>query len=322
MPTVLLYDAIDPAGVALLRERAEVRIVSVPANDRGALMAALPEADAAILRYYHFGRDAIAAAPRLRLIQRHGVGYDRVDVAAATERRIPVATVGEANSVTVAELTLYFMLAAAKQGLALDRATRAGDWASRETTLTIELYEKNALIIGFGRIGSRVAPRCRAFGMTVHVCDPYVSETTIRDNCCIPVRDFRAVLPEMDFVTVHTPLTPETNRLFDRATLARMKPGAVLINTARGQIADNDAVAEALDRGALFAAGFDVFEPEPPGTLHPLVRHQRTVLTPHAAALTRECNRRTSIRCARNALDAIDGRLDPSYVVNPAALGG
>lgn len=321
MATVLLYDSIDPAGVEVLNARADIKVVSVPANDTRALMAALPEADAAILRYYHFGRDAIAAAKRLKVIQRHGVGYDRVDVAAATEHRIPVATVGEANSVTVAEITLYFMLAAAKQGLELDRVTRAGEWSKRETVPMIELFEKNVLVIGFGRIGTRVAPRCAAFGMKVHICDPYVSDNVIRDKGYAPVRDFRAVLPEMDYVTLHTPLTPETHRMFDAATIARMKPGAVLVNTARGQIADNAAVAKALDEGRLFAAGFDVFEPEPPGTDHPLVRNPRVVLTPHAAALTRECNRRTSIRCARNALDAIDGKLDSSYVVNIAALG-
>lgn len=321
MATVLLYDSIDPAGVEVLKARADIKVVSVPANDTRALMAALPEADAAILRYYLFGKDAIAAARRLKVIQRHGVGYDRVDVAAATEHRVPVATVGEANSVTVAEITLYFMLAAAKQGLELDRLTRAGEWSKRETTPMIELFEKNVLIVGFGRIGTRVAPRCAAFGMKVHVCDPYVSDNVIRDKGYTPVRDFRVALPEMDYVTLHTPLTPETHRMFDVATIARMKPGAVLVNTARGQIADNAAVATALDEGRLFAAGFDVFEPEPPGTEHPLVRHPRVVLTPHAAALTRECNRRTSIRCAQNALDAIDGKLDPSYVVNPAALG-
>lgn len=320
MPTVLLYDSIDPAGVEVLKARRDINVVSVRANDNQALMAALPDVDAAILRYYHFGRDAIASAKRLKLIQRHGVGYDRVDVAAATEHRVPVATVGEANSVTVAEITLYFMLAAAKQTLELDRITRSGEWSKRETTPMIELFEKNVLIVGFGRIGTRVAPRCAAFGMNVHVCDPYVSDNVIRDRGFTPVKDFRASLPSMDFVTLHTPLTPETNRLFDRDTIARMKPGAVLINTARGQIADNAAVSEAVTEGRLFAAGFDVFEPEPPGTDHPLVTNPRVVLTPHAAALTRECNRRTSIRCAQNALDAIDGRLDPSYVVNPAAL--
>ncbi len=320
MATVLIYDSIHEAGLDVLRARADLKIVSVPANDEARLMAALPDAEAAILRYYSFNRAAVEAGKRLKVIQRHGVGYDRVDVAAATERRIPVATVGEANSVTVAELALYLMLAGAKQGLVLDRMTRAGEWKARESIPSIELFEKNVLIIGFGRIGTRVAPRCAAFGMQVHVCDPYVSDNVIRAKGYTPVKDFRATLPEMDFVTVHTPLNDETRHMFDRATLVRMKEGAVFVNTARGEIADNAAVAEALTSGRLFAAGFDVFDPEPPGTAHPLVVHPRTVLTPHAAALTRECNRRTSIRCAQNALDAIDERLDPSYVVNPEAL--
>ncbi|MGD9535836.1 MAG: hydroxyacid dehydrogenase [Alphaproteobacteria bacterium] len=320
MPTVLIYDSVEQAGIDLLAARPGIEIVTVPANDTGKLLAALPAADAVILRYYHFDKAAIAAGAKLKVIQRHGVGYDRVDVAAATARGIPVATVGEANSVTVAELALYFMLTGAKQGLTLDAMTRAGEWKARETVPMIELFEKKVLVMGFGRIGSRVAPRCQAFGMEVFVCDPYVSDNAIKAKGFMPVRDFRAVLPEMDFVTLHTPLTDETHHLFDRATIGRMKDGAVLVNTARGQVADNTAVAEALSSGKLFAAGFDVFEPEPPGTEHPLVKHPRTVLTPHAAALTRECNRRTSVRCAQNALDAIDGRLDGSYVVNPEVL--
>ncbi|MSO74891.1 MAG: hydroxyacid dehydrogenase [Alphaproteobacteria bacterium] len=320
MAIVLIYDSIDQAGLDVLKARADLKIVNVPANDTDRLMAELPCADAAILRYYPFNHAAVAAGKRLKVIQRHGVGYDRVDVVAATKHRIPVATVGEANSVTVAELTLYFMLAAAKQGVALDRMTRTGEWKSRETIPTIELFEKQVLIIGFGRIGTRVAPRCAAFGMRVHVCDPNVSDNDIRAAGYVPVNDFRAALPEMDFVTVHVPLSDETRHMFDHATLARMKMSAVFINTARGEIADNVAVADALTSGKLFAAGFDVFEPEPPGATHPLVMHPRTVITPHAAALTRECNRRTSIRCAHNAIDAIDGRLDPSYVVNPDSL--
>jgi D-3-phosphoglycerate dehydrogenase len=274
MPTVLIYDAIEQAGLDLLAKRPGVSTVTVPANDAGRLMAALPDADAAILRYYHFGKEAIGAGAKLKVIQ----------------------------------------------GLALDAMTRAGEWKARETIPTIELFEKKVLVVGFGRIGSRVAPRCQAFGMEVFVHDPYVSDNAIRAKGFAPVRDLRAVLPEMDFVTLHTPLTEETRHLIDRAAIARMKDGAVLVNTARGEIADNAAVAEALTGGKLFAAGFDVFEPEPPGTGHSLVRHPRTVLTPHAAALTRECNRRTSIRCAQNALDAIDGRLDGSYVVNPEVL--
>jgi len=321
MPTVLIYDSIEQAGLDLLAARSEIEVVTIEANDNQGLMAALPEADAAILRYYHFGRDAIEAGRKLTVIQRHGVGYDRVDVAAATVHGIPVATVGEANSVTVAELALYFMLAGAKQGLALDKMTRAGEWKARENIPTIELFEKKVLVMGFGRIGSRVAPRCHAFGMEVFVCDPYVSDNVIEAQGYTPVKDFRSVLPRMDFVTLHTPLTDETRHLFDHQVVQSMKNGAVLVNTARGEVADNAAVAEALSSGRLFAAGFDVFEPEPPGTEHPLVKHPRTVLTPHAAALTRECNRRTSMRCAQNALDAIDGRLDGSYVVNQEVLG-
>lgn len=318
VPKILIYDSVSQAGLDLLAPRKD--IAAVAAGTRDVMLKEIVDADAIVLRYLPLDREAIEGAKRLRVVARHGVGYDNVDLAALNARRIPLATIGEANSVTVAELTLYLMLAACKQGLAYDQAVRGGRFAAREDTDAIELYRKKALVIGFGRIGGRVAPRCRAFEMEVYVCDPYLPQDAIRDQGFTPVMEFREVLPEMDVVTLHVPLTDETRHLIDAEALALMKKGAVLVNTARGPIVDGAAAAKALDAGRLFAAGFDVFESEPPALDDALVQCPRTVLTPHMGALTEECHRRSAVRSMQHALDAIDGCLDPAYVVNPEIL--
>jgi len=237
--------------------------------------------------------------------------------AAANACGVPVATIGEANSVTVAELALYLMLAVSKFGLSLDQAVRAGNFAARAKIEATELYEKRVLVVGFGRIGTRVAARCRAFEMAVEIFDPYIPRSTISEAKFTASTDLAAALGRADIVTLHVPLNDETRHMIDDTALSHMKPGAILINTSRGPVVETEAVGRALDSGHLSGAGFDVYEPEPPTADNPLLHHPRTVLTPHVGGGTRECFRRSSIRSAQHALDAIDGCLDRTYVVNP-----
>jgi D-3-phosphoglycerate dehydrogenase len=281
----------------------------------------LADADAIILRYLPLDADDLRAAPNLKVVARHGVGYDNVDMVAAGECGIPVATIGDANSVTVAEIALYLMLAAAKQGLAHDAAVRGGDWWQlREEAHSIELYQKNVLVVGFGRIGSLVAPRCRAFDMAVTVRDPYIPQNVISDAGFTPAPDFAAALGQADIVTLHTPLNDETRHMIDAPALAGMKKGAILVNTSRGPVIDSAALNAAIASGHIRAAGLDVFEDEPPEPASPLLAKANTIFTPHIGGLSRECFYRSAIVCAQNSLDAIDGKLDAAYVVNPEVL--
>jgi len=320
MTKIVVHDVIHDDAMRLLQAAEGIVVVNIARDDRHGLLAALREADGIVLRYLPLDREAIESAPNLRIIARHGVGYDNVDMAAATEGGIPVATIGDANAVTVAELTLYFMLAAAKQGPAHDRAVRAGAWQTREAADAVDLYDKNILIIGFGRVGSRVAPRIRAFETNVYVCDPYISQDLIRDAGYHPVEDWQQALNDMDVVSLHVPLSDETRHMVNEASLGRMKEGAILVNAARGPVVDGDAVGQALEAGRLFGVGFDVFDPEPPDENNPIVRCSRSILTPHVGALTRECSIRSAVRSAQNVLDAFAGRLDVSRVVNPEVL--
>ncbi len=320
MPKIIIHDTVDPSALALLNAREDMEIVTVARDERERLRRELADADSIILRYLPLDSGDLRAAKKLKVVARHGVGYDNVDMAAAEELGIPVACIGDANSVTVAELALYFMLACAKQGLANDAIVRGGDWLAREEASTMELFEKTVLVVGFGRIGSLVAPRCAAFGMNVSVCDPYFPQERINRAGFTPVADFATELAEADIVTLHTPLNDETRHMIDAAALARMKEGALLINTSRGPVVDGAALAEALAAGRLYAAGMDVFEDEPPTLADPLLGLANTVFTPHIGGLSRECFRRSAIVCAQNSLDAIDGKLDASYVVNPEVM--
>jgi len=321
MPKVIIHDAVDPAARALLEARENMKIVTIQRDERERLRHELRDADSIILRYLPLDADDLRTAQNLKVIARHGVGYDNIDMVAAGARGIPIATIGDANSVTVAELALYLMLAAAKQGLVYDTALRSGDWwQTRESTPTIELYEKTVLVVGFGRIGSRVAPRCKAFGMDVMVCDPYIPQAKISEAGYTPVQDLTAALSQVDIVTLHTPLNDETRHMIDASALARMKKGALLVNTSRGSVVDGNALSAAVMSTHIFAAGLDVFEEEPPDPGSKLLSLTNMVFTPHVGGLTRECFYRSAIVCAQNSLDAIDGKLNPAYVVNPDVL--
>ena len=320
MPKVIIHDAIDDAGVELLKSRADLELRTVERDDDDTLRREIADADGLILRYLPLRAEALAASSRLKVIARHGVGCDNIDLEVASARKIPVATVGDANAVTVAELTLYFMLALAKKARHYDDAVRRGDFLVREAADHLELYGRTVLIVGFGRIGRRVAARCRAFEMKVECCDPYISQMDIIDAGCTPVADLEEALPRADYVSVHVPLNDETHHMIDRSALSRMKPGTILINAARGPIVDGAALCEALDSGQLAGAGLDVFDQEPPRLDDPLLGHPATVLMPHMGGSSRGAFIRMAIRCAQNVLDALDGRLDYSFVINPEAL--
>ena len=320
MPKVIIHDAIDEAGLDLLERRADLEICEVARDDDERLCREIADADGLILRYLPLGTEALTASTRLKVIARHGVGCDNIDLATATAMKIPVATVGDANAVTVAELTLYFMLALAKKSRHYDDSVRRGDFLVREAADHLELYGRSVLIIGFGRIGRRVAARCRAFEMTVECCDPYIPQQDIIDAGCTPVASLSEALPRADYVSVHVPLNDETRHLIDRRVLNAMKPGAIFVNAARGPIVDGKALHEALEAGHLAGAGLDVFDEEPPRLDDPLLQHPSTLLMPHMGGSSRGAFTRMATRCAQNVLDALDGQLDSSFVINPQAL--
>ncbi len=318
MPTVLLTEPMHEAGMALLRARPDVSLV-VAGVGSAAFEAALPECEGIGVRTHHLTAAELARAPRLRVVAKHGVGFDNVDVAHLAARGIPMTIALNANAQSVAEHTLMLMLAAAKHLRGYDAAVREGRWAERLSGRAVDLGGRTVLVVGHGRVGARVARLCAAFGMTVLVHDVRPVELAPGAE---RVAALDPALARADVLTLHLPLDPDTAGMFDARRLGLLPRGAVLVNCARGGIVDEAALAACLRSGAIAAAGLDVFDDEPPASGHPLLGLPNVVLTPHSAATTAEGARRMAVSVAENVLAGLDGAPDPAVVVNGVTPGG
>lgn len=318
--SILILGKIHEAGLDILRARPGVsfEIMAQPAEPD--ILALAPTADAIIVRTTKLTAAAIDSAPKLKIVSRHGVGYDNVDMAALDRRGIPLTLVGNVNALSVAEHTFFMMLTLAKRGIAYDRATRNGDWKLRDTFGATELAGKTLLLLGFGRIGREVARRAQPFGMTVLSYDPYVRDAAMFAARVQPVAKLAEAIPQADFISVHLPMTAETKAIISAREFAAMKKTAIVISTARGGLVDEAALAEALKSGQIRAAGLDVFVEEPPPPNDPLLKLDNLLLSPHIAGLTEECAMRMAEVSARNALAGLDGKVDPELVVNKHVL--
>lgn len=320
MPHVLVAGKIHPAGIELLRSAPGFTVELISPVSVDSYAPFLPQADALLIRTQPLTAVEIASARQLKIVSRHGVGYDSVDIAALSARHIPLAVVGDVNSRSVAEHTLALLLALAKRVCYFDQAIRAGDWNTRNTFSAVELAERTLFILGFGRIGREVARLAQAFRMKVVAWDPYVADSAFADLGVARVRDIDAGLQEADAVTVHLPRVGD-RPLIGRAELALLKPGALIINTARGGIIDEDALAGALAANHLGGAALDVLKCEPADLASALLEQkERLILTPHSAGLTGEAAMRMSVSAAQNIIDYFNECLEPSLVVNPEVL--
>ena len=319
--TIVIDGDVHSSALAVLEARDDIDLVKVPLEDAAALAEAVSGANGILARSARITPELIASANGLQIVSRHGVGYDRVNIEALSARKIPLAVTGTANSPSVAEHAMMFMLACAKRLRPTDQRTRNGDFLkARQELGRVELLEKKVLIIGFGRIGKIVARRCQGFDMQVLACDPFIDQQTIRDAGVTPVENFRDVLREVDYLTIHVPLNEETENLIDVEELALLKSTAILVNCARGGIINEDALYDVLKNEKIFGAGIDVFAIEPTPGDHPLFTLDNVLVNPHAAASAMECLERMGVQAAQNILDAFDGKLDPGMVVNQEVL--
>lgn len=317
---VLASKKLAQAALDVLRNRPDIRVVTYPVEITSDAFCALirtERADAIIAGLTAVGAPEAAASDNLRVVTRIGVGYDLIDVPALTQRGIAAMITPSANAGSVAEHALYGMLTVAKRGPELDRTVRAGGWRDKLPALPLDLMGKTALIIGFGRIGSRLARRLLAMDMTVLVSDPYVSQDAIRAAGAEPVPDLDAAIARADVVTLHVPRTRETTNIIDQRRIDLMKPTAILVNTARGGLLDEVALDRALRRGHLLGAALDVLLDEPPQKSHPLLSNPRCLLAPHVAGVTQESLVRMGREAADNVLSVLDGRPIMASVLNP-----
>jgi D-3-phosphoglycerate dehydrogenase / 2-oxoglutarate reductase len=315
LPRILIADAVHPGARARFDANAE--ILDVDGTDRVALLAALPDVDALIVRSEtQVDAEVLAAAPRLRVVARAGVGVDNIDLEAATRAGVLVLNAPGANAVSAAEHTVALLLGVTRQVPLADASTRAGRW-ERKRMKPIDLKGRTVGIVGLGRVGSRVAQRLRAFEMQILAYDPYISPQRFTEFGAAPV-DYHTLLANSDVVTFHVPANPETTHMLGPDTIPLLKPGAIVLNAARGEVIDQDALAEALRAGHVGAAGVDVF-PHEPCTESPLFGLSNVVLSPHIGGSSAEALAAVGEVISTSTLAALRGEAVPNAVNLPAA---
>ena len=317
-PLVILAGPTHADGVANLER--EARVIQCDEEAEGPFLKVAAEADGILFRTKPRCTESLmAACKRLRVVGRHGVGLDTVDIPAATKLGVAVVHAPGSNSQAVAEHALMMMLVCVKRTLDQDKLTRAGDWGAKRgsaNTAHTELEGKTLGIVGIGNVGRRVAKFCGAIGMKVLAYDKYVPADEIRRRGAEPVASLEALMPQVDVLTCHTPLTPETKHMINDETLRLMKRGAIYVNTSRGGVQEERALFEALTRGQLGAAGIDVFEEEPCPVDNPLLNLENAVLSTHMAGVTREATARASVQVTSEMLRVLRGE-KPNVLVNP-----
>ncbi|MCZ2859801.1 phosphoglycerate dehydrogenase [Blastococcus sp. VKM Ac-2987] len=309
-PVVLIAEELAPSVLEVLGTEVEIR--HVDGADRAALLPALADAAAVMIRSAtRIDAEALAAAPNLRVVARAGIGLDNVDVAAATERGVMVVNAPTSNIVSAAEHAVALLLAAARHIPAADASLREGTWKRSKFT-GVEVTEKTVGVIGLGRIGVLVAQRLAAFGVELIAYDPYIQPGRAA-QLGVRLVSLEELLEESDFITIHLPKTPETLGLIGADELATTKRGVIIVNAARGGLVDEAALADALKTGQVGAAGIDVYATEP-CTDSPLFGLPNTVVTPHLGASTTEAQDKAGAAVARSVRLALQGEFVPDAV--------
>jgi D-3-phosphoglycerate dehydrogenase len=307
---VLIAEELSPATVDALGPDFEVR--HVDGTDRAALLAAVPDAEALLVRSAtKVDGEVLAAAGRLRVVARAGVGLDNVDVGAASHAGVMVVNAPTSNIVSAAELSIALLLASVRRVTEASASVKQGRW-ERSRFVGTELFEKTVGIVGLGRVGVLVADRLRAFGMHVIAYDPYVSGARAAQHG-VRMVNLDELLSGSDVISVHLPRTPETVGLIDERALAKVRDGVHIINAARGGIVDEMALAQAIRSGRVAGAGIDVFAQEPPQS-SPLLDLPQVVATPHLGASTAQAQERAGLAVAASVRRALAGELVPDAV--------
>ena len=316
MSTVLLSQEIHKDAVRYLRDQG-FKIEISPSPDDEVVRKYIRTADAVIVRTAtKLSRETIFIAKNLKVIARTGSGVDNVDINAASDRNIPVCYTPEANTESVAEHTIALMLACAKYLNKMDLSVRKNNFIIRNNYLPVDLNCKTLGLIGFGKIGRNVAKKCsNCFDMHIIIYDPFLSDIGDLGFSFSRTEKIDDIVINSDFISIHIPYTGENHHIINNEMFDKMQKSAFLINTSRGGIIDEEALAHALLEGKIAGAALDVFEDEPPHIDNPLLKIDNIILTPHSAALTRESARRMAIHAAEGVADVLKGR-KPKWVFN------
>lgn len=317
---VLMVQGLHEEGQKLLFARDDIEPITIMSADENEILEAARDVHGITVRTANISRKIIENSKNLKVVSRHGVGYDSVDVEALNDCNIPLAIAAHSNMISVAEHAMFMLLALSKNVFYYDIFARKADWTTRWDIRAWDLAEKSLLVIGYGRIGSKLVKRALAFDMDVYVYDPYVDEKTIKKSGAHYVDDYKSILPQMDAVTLHCPKTKETTDMFSAQEFDAMKSTSILINCARGGIVNEKALYDALTNNKIRSAGLDVYDDEPSKSSNPLFSLDNILLSPHIAGVTQEATIRMSKQAVQNVLDVFDNKVDRDVIINKNVL--
>ena len=313
---ILVIQKVHDKGMELIKNHPNFIVDVTDDVSEENLKKKIVDCDGVSIRIAKLSGEVMNKAKNLRIVSRHGVGYDNIDLKNAKERDIKIAITANANAVTVSEHVMFNLLNISKRKDLFDKTVRDGNFNERnKLPKTIELWNKNFLIAGFGRIGQTLIKRCLGFEINVYVFDPYVSREKIESMGGKKVESLEEAVKSMDVISLHMPLTEKTKNLINYDLLKMMKKNCIIINAARGGIVNETDLDKALNENLIFGAGIDVFEQEPPDQHNPLLKNEKVFLSPHTAAFTEECMTRMGIETIQNIIDFFDNKLEESKIV-------
>jgi D-3-phosphoglycerate dehydrogenase / 2-oxoglutarate reductase len=316
MKKIAIIEEIHKDGIDLIEKNSNYKFEIITDVSENNLIKKLPEFDACTLRVTRLDENVLKHCPSLKVISRHGVGIDNVDLNYIKNNNISLLITATANAVAVAEHVLSMFLCLSKSIMAYDKEVRIGNFKKNaEKIQTFELLNKNILIAGFGRIGKKLISRCLAFDTKVYIYDPYVEEEVIKSYGGIKVNNIEEGLEKADYISLHMPLTPETKNLINYNILKKMKKNSIVVNTARGGIINEEDLEKALNENLIFGAALDVFSKEPIEKNNLLLNNKKVILSPHSATFTDECTSRMGVETTKNIIDFFENKLDKSMIV-------
>ena len=316
MKKIAVIEQIHKDGLELFEKNPEYEYELITNVSEENLIKKLPEFDGCTLRVTKLNENILKHCPNLKVISRHGVGYDNVDLPFIKKKNISLLITATANAVAVAEHVIYMMLSISKSINKYDNEVRIGNFKKNAFNIeTLELFNKKMLIVGFGRIGKSLIKRCLGFDMKVNVFDPFVNEEVIKDFGGKKIENLDEGLKNCDYLSLHIPLTEETKNMINYKKIKLMKKNAIIINTSRGGIINEIDLDKTLKNSMIFGAGLDVFEKEPLDKNNPLINNEKVLLSPHSATFTNECKSRMAIETTKNIIDFFENKLDKSMIV-------
>ena len=316
MKKIAIIEQIHKDGLDILEKNSGFHYELITDVSEENLIEKLPEFDGCTLRVTKLNKNILKNCPKLKVISRHGVGYDNVDLDYVKNNNITLLITATANAVAVAEHVIYMMLSISKSINRYDQEVRSGYFKKNASTIeTLELFKKEILIVGFGRIGKSLIKRCLGFEMKVNIFDPFVSKEVISQFGGNKIDNFDEGLKKCDYLSLHIPLTEKTKKMINISKLKIMKKNSIIINTSRGGIINELDLNKALNENIIFGAGLDVFEKEPINIDNPILKNKKVLLSPHSATFTNECKSRMSIETTKNIIDFFENKLDKSMIV-------